>query len=186
MPSIISKVLHPSYPGGKKPNPYTNPHHPNHNPGPSSTFATPWKCKQQSQQQQSTTNRRTSLDGSADLLAEARQSAGRDPITGNLVPRLKNPLLRLPAHRRIHLQRVRPAPTVGLKERERARTEDGSAYNNTIAGRRVTSGTKYDLFVQEMKEKQKVALGQSMTGYYAPAPRPPVEYYTPGRDGSSV
>lgn len=149
----LKKILHISHPGGKK-NPYSSPHHPNHNPisAPSGSAST-FKARPRP------TALPASPRGSFDFLAEAREAVGRDRVTGRRVVHVE--------------QRERAVEDDGTEERER------SAFVTTNLNARPRSGTRYDLFVQEMKDRREGGARDPVEGYYAPAPKQATEYYAP-------
>jgi hypothetical protein len=150
MPSILSKLG-----GSSKRNPYSNPHHPSHAPIPTKPTTPPLR----------TVSPRTSHD----YLAEARQVANRDPITGRavthpVVPQTSSGTSRLPA------------------QSSRANVEL-SAYLNRAKQTAQTTGTRYDLFSRQEREKfereEKVRIARGGTEFYAPERRIE-EYFAEG------
>ncbi|KAF2473934.1 uncharacterized protein BDR25DRAFT_162768, partial [Lindgomyces ingoldianus] len=108
-------------------NPYLDPSNPNYNPTQPPPPTTPSRAF----------NRTilASPRGSSDFLAEARETVGRDRVTGKRI-----------------------VSANGGKDRDRGRgrgTEERSAYADHSSNIRIRSGTKYDLFVQEMKERRE-------------------------------
>jgi hypothetical protein len=150
MPSIFKKLS-----GSSKNNPYVNPHHPSHAPVPSKL--------------QPPAPRPASPRGSIDHLAEARISAGRDPVTG----RAK--------------QRPHDGPTSrGVRTNDavqQSNSSDGrSAFASRSAKTMQTTGSKYDLFVQMMAEKKHREMAPGNLGkaeFYAPERRI-AEFYAGG------
>ncbi|KAF2019925.1 hypothetical protein BU24DRAFT_419526 [Aaosphaeria arxii CBS 175.79] len=110
-----------------------------------------------------------------DLLAEARQAAGRDPVTGRKVGGAG-------AGAAAGASGGSASSSPGLRESR-------SAYGDM--GR----GTTYDEFVREMRASSgggagggsgsgsgnEGGAGAPLGGYYAPAPKMAVEYYAPER-----
>ncbi|KAF2188308.1 hypothetical protein K469DRAFT_685031 [Zopfia rhizophila CBS 207.26] len=89
--------------------------------------------------------------GSRDYLAEAREAVGRDRVTGK-----KKAAVSSSAHGESSDSKVR----------------------NVRGGGGARNGTRYDLFVQEMKERKAGNYAQP-TEYYAPPAKPMTEYYAP-------
>ena len=92
---------------------------------------------------------------------------GRNPITGKL----------LPAESSGGGARgeAGPAPTGGRVGK--------SVYTETSEGRSRTSGTRYDLFVREMRGRKEGAWTPPAEGFYAPPGRRVEEFYAPPTGG---
>ncbi|KAH7398279.1 hypothetical protein BKA66DRAFT_452759 [Pyrenochaeta sp. MPI-SDFR-AT-0127] len=168
MPSFLSKF-------SKKPNPYMNTHHPGHNPIPQTTAPyTTASCTSNSQSPQANQLRPVSPRGASDLLAEARQVAGRDPVTG----RLRADLVSQTASER-SLSNERN-PLADLRQVEK---EERTAYQNRAVASKQTTGNKYELYVQEAlakrEEEARVRAARGGIEYYAPERRLE-EYYSGG------
>lgn len=137
----------------KKLNPYLNPHHPGHNPIPNPTSMT-------------TT--------SADFLAEARKEAGRDPVTGRR---------RSDNHSRTTSERNSGSERNSLAELRQVEEEERTAYQSRAAQSTQTTGTKYELFVQESLRKreatERLRIARGGVEYYAPERRVE-EFYAGG------
>jgi hypothetical protein len=164
MPSLLDKLLNPATVTGRKPNPYTNPHHPNHpntsQPAPTSTTARQVFSTSPRQAFRPEIPPPASPHDPYDYLAEAREASGRDAVTGQ--PRNQN---------REHTR----------SEREEQR-EERSVYQESSSSRSKTHGTKYDLFVQEMKARKGGRWRAPDVGFYAPERRLG-EFYQPERSG---
>jgi hypothetical protein len=164
MPSI-KKLFTPS---SHTVNPYANPAHPTNiasNSSPATRLSRP----------QPPPPRPASPRGSFDYLAEARAAVGRDPVTA----------------RRLADQNQPPGGItsgIGIAESSRSSgfvregtitvgggggggVDEISAFNNRNNGVKKTYGTKYDLFVQQMKDKQKGVWREPRDGFYAPERR---------------
>lgn len=165
MPSLLKKIFHPSTGSGRNQNPYISPHHPNH-PKTSQSAPTSMTASQtfSTSQSQTSRNQRPHLASPReqhDFLAEAREASGRDRITG---------------------QRRHQIGHASNGEREERRTEQ-SVYQETNEEDRLrTRGTKYDLFVQEMKARKEGRWRAPDGGFYAPE-RQLGEYYQPENGG---
>jgi hypothetical protein len=162
MPSLLDKLLHPTTVPGRKPNPYTHPHHPNHlntsQSAPISTTAREVFSTSQTQTLRPKMPRPASPREPYDYLAEAREASGRDVVTGQ------------------------PRNQIGEHTRgEREERRDGrSVYQESSSGRSQTHGTKYDLFVQEIKARKGGRWRAPGEGFYAPERRLG-EFYQPER-----
>jgi hypothetical protein len=166
MPSIFKK-----FNGTSKNNPYVNPNHPSHAP---IQYISP---SGRSQSQPTPAPRSASPRGSIDHLAEARISAGRDPVTGRAIQR---PNLTAQTASETDLRsRVR---TNGAVERS-GPSDERTAFASRAAMTKQTTGNKYDLFMQmmaEKKNKEEMAHGNvGKTEYYAPKRRVS-EFYAGG------
>ncbi|KAF2121472.1 hypothetical protein BDV96DRAFT_214018 [Lophiotrema nucula] len=173
MKTKFKKILHPSASTSKsKKNPYTNPNHPNHNPQAAPITWTENSAFRSHSQPPATPStqrgRPASPRGSYDFLAEAREAVGRDRVTG-----------------RRHVQgQSATSLNAGLEEAEEEERESRTAYQERNHGVRQRSGTRYDLFVQEMKERKEGGMREPTGGYYAPPPvRPIGEFYAPAASG---
>ncbi|KAF1846731.1 uncharacterized protein K460DRAFT_129195 [Cucurbitaria berberidis CBS 394.84] len=156
MPSFLSRL------GGtsKKMNPYTNPYHPGHNPIPESTSTNTTASSASHNQTSNTLRMRpASPRGSSDLLAEARQVAGRDPVTGR---------------RRADMVGPTASERASLAELRQVDEEERTAYQDRAAASKQTTGSNYDLFVQEAIKKREVEASIR-------AARGGIEYYAPER-----
>lgn len=168
MPALFKKIIHP---GGTK-NPYSNSTHPNYNPMSSQNTPTDFNS-------QDHFPRPVSPRESGDLLAEAREAVGRDRVTGK---KPVNPSTTSP-------QQITPSPNSKsssgpLPENPFLGPGESSAAPDTHTGANPTSriATRYNPFVQEMKERRAGGIGgvrEPIGGYYAPAPREATEYYAP-------
>lgn len=160
MPSLLNKLLSSTTASGKKPNPYTDPHHPNHpstsQPAPTSTNAGHAFSISQLQAWRPQTARLTAPREPHNYLAEAREASGKDPVTGQ------------------------PRPQNGGQTRVEEQQERGerSVYQEASEGRSNTHGTRYDLFVQEMKARKVGWWRAPDGGFYAPERRLG-EFYQP-------
>ncbi|KAF1945218.1 hypothetical protein EJ02DRAFT_419747 [Clathrospora elynae] len=141
-----------------KSNPYKNTHHLGHNPNPALT------SKNAPENPASFTQKLLPRRPASppDLLAEARQLAGRDPVTGK---RHAYMIAQTASERQQHLAEVRQSAT-----------DERTAYRDRAAKTQQTPGQRYDLFVQEMVAKRDgdaVALRAVRGGaeYYAPERR---------------
>ncbi|KAK7188067.1 hypothetical protein PSPO01_05761 [Paraphaeosphaeria sporulosa] len=164
MPSLLNKLLHPAAASGRKQNPYTDPHSPNHpstsQPAPPSTTAGQVFSTAQPQAWRTQAPRPMSPRDPHDYLAEARIASGKDPVTGHASP-----------------QNGGQTSAEGNPER-RAK----SVYQETSEGRSKTPGTKYDLYVKEMKARKAGRWRAPDGGFYAPERRLG-EFYQPERRG---
>ncbi|KAF2739042.1 hypothetical protein EJ04DRAFT_549554 [Polyplosphaeria fusca] len=61
--------------------------------------------------------------------------------------------------------------------------EQAARRGRSVPGERARSGTKYDVFVQEMQERRVGNAREPVGGWYAPAPRVVGEFYAPGGGG---
>ncbi|PSN62092.1 hypothetical protein BS50DRAFT_577951 [Corynespora cassiicola Philippines] len=162
-------------PSAHKGNPYSNPNHPNHNPAPAPALApaTPSQTLNTTPAQ----HRPASPRGSFDYLAEARTAVGRDPVTGKRIQhqRSHNELAqrrRVQEQERAQTQtQSRSLSAVAEGSRRGGNGEDRSAFADRNEGVRRTLGTRYDLFVQEMKERRLGGIREPSGGYYAPERR---------------
>ncbi|KAF2265775.1 hypothetical protein CC78DRAFT_615618 [Lojkania enalia] len=171
----LKKVFHTSQPNSQK-NPYINPHHPNHNPAPApptTTTATAFRPR-------SPARPSASPRGSSDFLAEAREAVGRDRITGRrLVHSTPSPGPRshsLPPGQIISRGRTLQTDQDPFADPQ-AEEGETSTFSMRNQGVRAKSGTRYDLFVREMKERREGAVREPTGGYYAPKPRQLTEFY---------
>jgi hypothetical protein len=161
MPSIFSKL------GGssKRNNPYSNPHHPGHAP-------LPTKPSAQSSSQPNPPLRSVFPRTSHDYLAEARQVANRDPVTGRPLPHPVIPQSSSDASQQ-------PANTA---ERSRANAEL-SAYLSRASRTPPTTGTRYDLFSSEERKRiereEQIRIARGGVEFYAPERRVE-EFYANG------
>ncbi|KAF2451494.1 hypothetical protein P171DRAFT_7006 [Karstenula rhodostoma CBS 690.94] len=164
MTSLLNKLFHSITASGKKQNPYTDPHHVYHpstsQPAPTSTTAGHVFSTSPPQAWQPLPPRPTSPREPYDYLAEAREASGRDAVTGQ------------PGNQSGGQSR-------GDREEERGQR---SVYQETSEGRSKTHGTKYDLFVQEMKARKVGRWRAPDGGFYAPERRLG-EFYQPERSG---
>jgi hypothetical protein len=168
----FKKIFHPS--AGGRQNPYSNPHHPNHDPKPAPPTDNSFPPRP-------TTAEPASPRGSFDYLAEARQAVGRDPVTGRHLHAASTPELHFdsPTYQRPPVRAVGGESSwTGATEVARSRGEI-SAFNSRNNGVRITSGTRYDLFVQEMKDRKMGGYRPPEGGYYAPPPKQATEFYAP-------
>lgn len=197
MPNFFKALLSSQ---NKKQNPYLNASHPSHTPIPTKDTSTPFSEHygtststpgqpangSRNPRNQSPASLRLPVEpasprGSVDFLAEARVSAGRDPVTGRVVGRggLGQPALAQPASGEGG-GIVRPDITsrADVTAREGRNAEQGKRRN------------QQQLRIEE--ENAALALiaqdrGAGLTGYYAPpAPPKPVvrEYYAWGSERS--
>ncbi|ORY09665.1 hypothetical protein BCR34DRAFT_602666 [Clohesyomyces aquaticus] len=157
----LKKIFHAPHPVGK-PNPYAKPSNPYSNSPQVPPPVTPGQVF-------STPKRPASSRGSSDFLAEARAAVGRDPVTG------KRTTSTLPnGHRR---NASRSLPNLGSSAEREGRSGGNENCNEGMSAGGVRSGPRYELFVQEMKERREGNFPVPPQGYYAPAPRPMVEYF---------
>ncbi|KAH7068969.1 hypothetical protein BKA63DRAFT_421952 [Paraphoma chrysanthemicola] len=156
MPSFFSKL---GISSKRKNNPYLNPHHPGHRPLPQPI------PKSTSRSQPSLPLRPASPREAHDLLAEARQVANRDPVTG----------------------RPLPQPTVlhqtASETNRLGPSQERSAYLNRAMQSTQTMGSRYELFAQEERRRrdEEIRLIRARGGveYYAPE-RSVSEFYAGG------
>lgn len=169
MPSLFSKLTSgtPSKSKSKHTNPYSNPHHPSHAP-------IPGKPTQPL--------RSASPDMSThDLLAEARLSANRDPITGKRLPQPVMPPLHSSNQRQTTAQpraQATSSPTLNPSS-----GEDPTAYTFRASQTPQTMGSRYDLFSAEerrrMEVEEKIRIARGGQEFYAPERRLE-EFYAKG------
>jgi hypothetical protein len=143
--SITSVLLSPINKLRGKSNPYQKPRHANNIPDPADT------------------------PNSNDLLAEARQAAGRDPVTGRRTPKTSS--------KKANKQQL------PLEQQQRAAIEQKAAFLAWAAKHPQAAGRpyeSYEAFVQEMVAKRTGNVEpRGAMGYYAPERRVE-EYYSRG------
>lgn len=169
MPSLLSKLTSgtPSKSKSKRTNPYSNPHHPSHAP-------IPGKPTQPL--------RSASPDMSTyDLLAEARLSANRDPITGK---RLPQPVMPLPRSQNTNQPRAQVSPIATPNPASSSNPrEEPTAYTFRSSQTPQTMGSRYDLFSAEerrrMEVEEKIRIARGGQEFYAPERRVE-EFYAEG------
>jgi hypothetical protein len=156
MPSIFSKI------GGssKRNNPYRNPHHPSHKPLPQKHTTDPIPIMTQ----------QTDLPPvSRNLLAEARQLANRDPVTGRLLP---SPVMPQSANEANKQPKAQSKNTPNATE--------VSAYSSRASQTVQTTGSKYELFSIEERRRiareERIRIARGGGEFYAPE-RKLDEYY---------
>ena len=158
MPSLFAKIGLSS-----KPNPYMNPHHPGHNSSrkkvPQTGTANPASNAQQSSVSLPLPPRQASPRGSSDFLAEARSSAGRNPVTGRRAGGLDQ--------RNNTLSRASLAD-----ELRQVEEEERTMYQNRSLAQVRTMGSKYELYAQAMikqrEEEMRIRAARGGVEYYAP------------------
>lgn len=96
-----------------------------------------------------------------DYLAEAREASGRDRVTG---------------------RRVSPSPSPSSASASTSTSVYHQTNQERMADGHPSSGTKYDLFVQEMKARKGGRWRAPEGGFYAPARGEGRGYYAPGRE----
>ncbi|KAH7088945.1 hypothetical protein FB567DRAFT_522667 [Paraphoma chrysanthemicola] len=171
MPSFFSKL---GISSKRKNNPYLNPHHPGHAPLPQPI------SKPTSRSQPSLPLRPASPREAHDLLAEARQVANRDPVTGRRLPQ-PTVLHQTASETNVHANaRVNGA----LNAMERlGPSQERSAYLNRAMQSTQTTGSRYELFAQEERRRrdEEIRLIRARGGleYYAPE-RSVSEFYAGG------
>ena len=171
MPSLFSKLITPT----KHNNPYSNPHHPSHAPLPP-VQTTPHSTTQADIARQSAT-----LHPQApNMLAEARQLANRNPITGRLLPSAQS------ASDTDFASNARLEKAMTAIERL-GPSKERSAYLNRASQTRVSSGNRYDLRAAEevRKREEEERMRRAMAGveFYAPERRVE-EFYAGGLSGN--
>ncbi|KAF2682114.1 hypothetical protein K458DRAFT_420051 [Lentithecium fluviatile CBS 122367] len=162
-------------PSANKPNPYANPHHPTNVASSSATKASrPMPPPPPS----------ASPRGSFDYLAEAREAAGRDPVTARRVaPRAITAFSGPTAGATVESSRQPLTSSSTTRPADMAlgtagNADQTSAYASRNAGVKKTLGTKYDLFVQQVKDLEKGGWREPQEGFYAPE-RKLGEFYAP-------
>ncbi|CAO2654757.1 Nn.00g114900.m01.CDS01 [Neocucurbitaria sp. VM-36] len=171
MPSFFAKLSGSS----KKSNPYLNPHHPGHNPNPKATStSTTASSAQNPQSRNALRPRQASPRGSSDFLAEARQLAGRDPVTGRRRPDVGG---------RTASERSFSSERNSLAELRQVEEEERTAYQSRAAASKQTTGSRYELFVQESRKRReaedRIRAARGGLEYYAPE-RQLEEFYSGG------
>jgi hypothetical protein len=172
-------------------NPYTNPHHPTVIAATTPTAGTKPLASQPAPQPAPPQS--ASPRGSFDYLAEAREALGRDPVTGRPLPSQSASGAAEPSTRRAVPAPVAEGshaaggtasgtrgPGVGVVVAQGRSVDASSAFGQRNEGVTRTHGTKYDLFVQQMKEREKGGWRDPVEGYFAPERRVG-EFYAPGR-----
>ena len=159
MPSLFAKIGLSS-----KPNPYMNPHHPGHNSA-RKKVAQPGKTGTHPATNAHPSSvslplpRQASPRGSSDFLAEARNSAGRNPVTGRRAGG--------PSQRNNTLSRVSLAD-----ELRQVEAEERTMYQNRSLAQIRTMGSKYELYAQAMvkqrEEEMRIRAARGGVEYYAP------------------
>lgn len=164
MPSLSSLF-------GKKSNPYTSAYHPGHNPLPKNTSA-----RLPSSELQDQTNR--------NLLAEAREAVGRDPVTGQRRPEGYGYLPsegNNPGHHPD--QQTLSDGGVSLSILRQIEEEERTCYQSRAAKGKQVTGSKYDLLVKEALARRdaesRVRATRGGHEYYAPE-RAIKEFYSGG------
>lgn len=178
MPSVFKKIFHTSYPGGKH-NPYADPEHPsnpNYYASPSSIPAS------HNFKPQQLPPRPASPRDSHDYLAEARQAVGRDPVTGKRISGRSSARSKsAPGANRA------PAAARSVQNETGAPGGPGGSRRNVVAsterneGDAGQIGTRYDMFVQEMRGRERGGWREPEGGYYAPERRVGEFYAPPGQ-----
>ncbi|KAF2829395.1 hypothetical protein CC86DRAFT_368413 [Ophiobolus disseminans] len=158
MPSLFK-------PNSKRNNPYSNPNHPSH------TALPPKVINPHSASQPNVATQSATLPPSNNLLAEARQLANRDPITGRLLPRPSMPTdtaseTNLLANARLH-RAMNAVDRLGP-------SAERSAYLGRASQTALVCGKRYDLVSAEQRKKreEEEKLKKVMGG---------VEFYAPER-----
>lgn len=154
--------------GRKKANPYTNQFHPGHNALPKSTPK----------------NAPLANANNRDLLAEAREAAGRDPTTGQRRP---DTHWYLPSERDDHghlpSQRTSSTQSASLADLRQVEEEERTCFQSRAAKYKPTTGQRYDLYVQESLAKRdaesRARAARGGHEYYAPE-RSLEEFYSRG------
>jgi len=150
MPSLFSKFTGGSS-RSKSKNPYSNPHHPSHAPLPKQPAAPSQPLPTASPR------------GSRDYLAEARELANRDPVTGQRLPQPNMP---------------RPA-------QQSSPSTDTSAYQNRAGQTAQTTGSRCDLFSSQERERlereEAIRVARGRAEFYAPERRVEEFYSEPVR-----
>lgn len=169
----------------RKPNPYSNPHHPSHNPIPknlSANTTTASTAAPRAQSQPFIPPRPASPRGSSDFLAEARRLAGRDPVTGRVRPSETamepNQSSNSPPNQ--NQTRGIAGGRSANTTRPTANTEM-SAFLNRSSQSPQNTGNRYDLFSRECQAQQeydeRVRAARGGVEYYAPE-RQVSEFYS--------
>ncbi|KAF2032744.1 hypothetical protein EK21DRAFT_60521 [Setomelanomma holmii] len=176
MPSFFSQIGISK----RKNNPYLNPHHPGRTPIPSKPTTRPTYPTHPTHSTSSLPLRPASPREAPDLLAEARQVANRDPITGRIMhqPGALNQTAsetNLQANTRLNR---------ALNAVERLGScQERSAYMNRASQTKQTTGSRYELFAQEERHRRegelKLIKARGGVEYYAPE-RSVSEFYTGG------
>jgi hypothetical protein len=158
MPSFLSKITGSS----KSKNPYQNPYHPGHAP-------IPPKCNPQPQSTSSPRPplRSISPSDSSNLLAEARQVANRDPITGRPLPRPVVP-------QTISAKDFESSTRLSASAEKLIAKAEKSAYMNRASQIVRTTGSRYDLLSSQEKRLREEAERMVMSGHR-------LEFYAPER-----
>lgn len=170
MPSL-KKLFNPK-PGSTR-NPYANPNHPTNIASSSFPTAAPTPFKVEPPQRPRSASPRASVD----YLAEARQASGRDPVTGKRVAaRAADPRGSVVAGASSGGGRGTAGGGAGAGAA--GSVDQTSAYADRNRNVKRAQGTKYDLFVQEMKERERGAWREPDRGFYAPERRLG-EFYAP-------
>lgn len=208
MPSFFTKLLSPS-PSLPSKNPYAHPTHPSNpttalQPPPSTSASRTFSPQTTQPQPQSRPQTQTGTSNWNDIpddmfsptpprrsprpasplgeplnyLAEARQVLGRDPVTGRASPYQSHPP---PSSQHQHQHQHQH------QEQEREKTSDETSMYRTTTSARIraglpSSGTKYDIYVQEMKARKGGRWRAPGEGFYAPE-REVGEYYGGGGQG---
>ncbi|KAL6710232.1 hypothetical protein ACN47E_009178 [Coniothyrium glycines] len=146
---------------GRKPNPYLNAHHSSHRATTKDSTIDHTASNAQAQ-------------NASSLLAQARELAGRDPVTGRL---------RSDAQSSRTSERWSSAQSTTLAGPRHIEQEERTCYQSRAAHSKQTTGHKYDLFVQESLAKRdaenRVRAARGGHEYYAPERRLE-EYYSRG------
>lgn len=183
MPSFLSKLKLSS--SNKANNPYTNPYHPSHQP-----------ISQRSKSQPNLPlPRPASPRETHDFLAEARQTANRDPITGRLLPQQRPTAIGIPNQTASESNLDANARVNGaLNAIERlGPSAERSAYLNRASRTPQTTGRRYDLVAgmgrrkreeeaRKREEEERVRIARGGTEYYAPERHYSEFYAGPVRD----
>jgi hypothetical protein len=162
MPSLFKRLT--SGTPSKHNNPYSNPHHPSHAHIPGQPL------------------RSASPDiPFRDLLAEARLTANRDPLTGKLLPQ---PVM--PPNQSTVQSRTQPNLTTTSTSNPPPNStvdQEPTAYAFRAAQTPQTMGTRYDLFSSEerrrMEREEKIRIARGGQEFYAPERRME-EFYAEG------
>jgi hypothetical protein len=176
MPSI-KKLFTPS---SSTKNPYGNPNHPTIIASSTPIAATKGFTPQPPPLQPA------SPRGSFDLLAEARVAGGRNPITGRRVAShsaaASDRDVAVAEGSHIAGSIARPgvaSGSGGAGAIPQGSVDKTSAYGNRNEGVTRTHGSKYDMFVQQLRERKMGVWREPEGGFYAPERRLG-EFYAPG------
>ncbi|KAF2645344.1 hypothetical protein P280DRAFT_503516 [Massarina eburnea CBS 473.64] len=197
MPSLIHKILHPSWSAAAKSNPYAKPDHPHlQNQNSSSTTSGTWTERIDRGVGRLSLEEQSGI-GDVDLLAEARRIGGRDPVTGRKVcggvaagagageerekEKEKEKYIAKDKKDKKHPQT--PSKKAKGKGKGKANPNTTDPFldppSSTSDPATVTTTTHHDYVAQKMRERQlqQSAWQDPGTGFYAPSERRVGDFY---------